>query len=429
MFRYLEIIGRQRLMKANLHRILTCFHESGIPAAVLKGPYLAASYAKPALRTFSDIDLLIPQSRLGDALSALRYDPGVRSVPPKKPRADKRDIPIHDPSGFVFNLDLHWDLFSYTQLLGCADGATSWAWDNAVPDPEHEIGPLWHLPPEVRLAFLSAHSVLDHRFRLILFRDLAEVTRNEADWDATHDFASRWGLRSVTHLALRIAKDVANAPISEKRLVELRPHALIMTAAESFLRRADLVHFVGHSPHPLNLAIVLLHDSRLARIRLALRRPLAVPSWLSRVTSGQNLSAAQRPIIGRPSRILHVRPTDVARGAQMYAKAMRDSLDSADVEHRIVTIFRSRSASLRTDVDLAVSHGLGRRLGFSPTALSRLRRKVKRWQPDVLVAHGGEALKYAAFVTTPPAKLAYYKIGTAEELRVVLFDVSFTGGW
>ncbi len=305
-FRYLEIIGRQRLMKANLHRILTCFHESGIPAAVLKGPYLAASYAKPALRTFSDIDLLIPQSRLGDALSALRYDPGVRSVPPKKPRADKRDIPIHDPSGFVFNLDLHWDLFSYTQLLGCADGATSWAWDNAVPDPEHEIGPLWHLPPEVRLAFLSAHSVLDHRFRLILFRDLAEVTRNEADWDATHDFASRWGLRSVTHLALRIAKDVANAPISEKRLVELRPHALIMTAAEAFLRRADLVHFVGHSPHPLNLAIVLLHDSRLARIRLALRAPLAVPSWLSRVTSGQNLSAAQRPIIGRPSRILHV---------------------------------------------------------------------------------------------------------------------------
>lgn len=417
LFRYLAVAGRQQLMRGHLRRILERLHESGIPASVLKGPYVAEEYSQPAVRTFSDIDLLIPETRLGDALEILQADPAVRTVPPKRPRADKRDIPIHDPSGLVFNLDLHWDLFSYTQLLGCADGATSWAWSHAVPDPSHPLGPLWHLPPEARLAFLSAHAVLDHRFRLILFRDLAEVARNGVDWDAVIEFTRRWQLRSLTYLALCIARDVADAPLPEGLLNELRPASLVMTAVDKLLKRADLVHFVGHKPHPLNLAIVLLHDSRAARLRLALRAPLAAPQWLRRVTSGDQVAHDERGSFGRrPPRILHVLPIDVARGAQTYAKAMRDKLDRSEVEHRTVTIFRARSASLESDIDLGVAYGVGRRMGFSPKALSRLRREVRRWGPKVVVAHGGEALKYAAFATSPPTKLVYYKIGTSLEL-------------
>jgi glycosyltransferase involved in cell wall biosynthesis len=414
-FRYLALVGRQKAMKGHLLRILVQLHEAGIPAAVLKGPYVAESYSQPEVRTFSDIDLLIPVSRLDEALEVLRADPAIPTIPPKKPRADKRDVPIHDPSGLVFNLDLHWDLFSYTQLMGSAAGATSWAWSHATPEPGHPLGPLWHLPPEARLAFLSAHAVLDHRFRLILFRDLAELARKGVDWEALADFAGRWKLRSFIYLAFLIARDIADAPVPEEFLSELRPASFIMTATEKLLKGAALEEFVGHSSRPLNLAIVLLHDSRLARLRLALRAPLAAPQWFRRVTSGADDSEEARAT-GRPAHILHVLPIDLARGAQTYAKAMRDALDGPDMVHRTVTIFGASSASLGGDIDLEVIQGIGRRLGFSPTAWWRLRRALRRWKPDVVVAHGGEALKYAGFARSQPTKLVYYKIGTSREL-------------
>ena len=416
-YRYLAISGRQELMRNHLKRILGSLHHSGIPASVLKGPYVAEDYARPEVRTFSDLDLLIPEQWLEDALGVLSEDPAIKEIPPKKPRADKRDIPLRDPSGLVFNLDLHWDLFSYTQLLGGADGATAWAWSRAIEDPSHRLGPLWHLPTDARIAFLSTHAVLDHRFRLILFRDLAEIVRNGVDSPALMEFAKRWQLQSFTYLALLIARDIAGARLPDGLLEQLRPHSMAMTAVEKLVDRADLVHFVGPKPHPLNLAIVLLHDSRAGRLRLALRAPAAAPPWLRRVTSVDQVAHSHADLAQRvPSRILHVLPTDVARGAQTYAKAMRDKLDSTDSLHRIVTIFRGPSAALEADADLGVSHAVGRRLGFSPTALTRLRREVRRWGPQVVVAHGGEALKYAALAVRSPIKLVYYKIGTSGEL-------------
>ena len=414
-FRYLALAGRQKAMKEHLRRILVQLDDAGIPAAVLKGPYIAESYSQPEVRTYSDIDLLIPVSRLEEALNVLRADPAIETIPPKKPRADKRDVPIHDPSGLVFNLDLHWDLFSYTQLMGSADGATSWAWAHSTPEPGHQLGPLWHLPLEARLAFLSAHAVLDHRFRLILFRDLAELARKNVDWGALADFARRWNLRSFVYLAFLIARDVAAAPVPEGFLTEVRPASFAMTVTEKLLKGAALEEYVGHSSRPLNLAIVLLHDSRKARLRLALRAPLAAPQWFRRVTSTPDDSEEARAT-GRQAHILHVLPIGLARGAQTYAKAMRDALDGADMNHRTVTIFAASSASLDGDIDLGVIPGLGRRLGFSPRAWWQLRRALRRWKPDVLVAHGGEALKYAGLAKSPSTKLVYYKIGTSREL-------------
>ena len=417
LFHFLAMSGRQRVMLRHLNRILHSLYESEIPVSVLKGPYIAQDYIRPKLRTFSDVDLLVPETRLQDALRVLEADVSVKDIPAKKPRADKRNIPVHDPSGLVFNLDLHWDMFSYTQLLGCADGATAWAWNQAVPDPAHPLGPLWHLPSEARIAFLSTHAVLDHRFRLILFRDLAELARKGIDGDALFEFTNRWQLRSFTYLALRIARDLADAQVNDGLLHQLRPASLVMKAVERLISRVDFVHFAGHKPHPLNLAIVLLHDSRAARVRLAMRAPLAAPQWLRRVTSGEYHAADERNKLGRRRpRILHVLPTDVARGAQTYAKAMRKELDGPEVEHRTVTVFRTGSASLEADLDLGVTYRFGRRMGFSPTAFSRLREEMRRWEPDVVVAHGGEALKYAAFATTGHTKLVYYKIGTSRGL-------------
>ena len=116
---------------------------------------------------------------------------------PKRPKADKREILVVDAeTGVSFSIDLHWDLFSYAQLGGVARGATDWAWDRATAVPKHPLGPMYVLPESARIAFLTTHAALDHRFRLILFRDLAEVARRVPDWEQLHEFASRWRLRS-----------------------------------------------------------------------------------------------------------------------------------------------------------------------------------------------------------------------------------------
>ena len=413
--RYLQRVRRERIMKAALQRVLITLSERKVPVAVLKGPYVALSYRNPSLRSYTDLDLLVRREDLNRALEIIETDPAVGGIPPKRPRADKRDILFREPSGDSFNLDLHWDLFSYTQLLGCAAGATDWAWDKAVHEPDHELGPLWHLPREAQLAFLSTHAILDHRFRLILFRDIAELARTDVDWHRLVEFCRAWQLRSWTYLALQIAHDVSGAPIPTSILEDLRPSNAVMWSVEKLLERTDLVRFDGHRPHPLNLAIVLLHDSARGRARLAARAPVAFPSWMRRVTTGGRQRGRRRTEV-RPSRVLHLLPVDLARGAQTYAKALRDALDSSEVEHRTATIFRSDAGALDADVDIGVAHGLGSRLGFSPRAMLRLRTHLKSWRPEVLVAHGGEALKYAAFATGPSTKLAYYKIGTAQDL-------------
>jgi glycosyltransferase involved in cell wall biosynthesis len=108
---------------------------------------------------------------------------------------------------------------------------------------------------------------------------------------------------------------------------------------------------------------------------------------------------------------LHVLPVDLARGAQTYARELRLALDDASAtRHRTVTLFRSPPGALRPDLALDAPSGPLRR-AIDPRAVVGLRRMVRREGPDVVVAHGGEPLKYAALAGIPKDRLVYYKIG------------------
>jgi len=110
--------------------------------------------------------------------------------------------------------------------------------------------------------------------------------------------------------------------------------------------------------------------------------------------------------------VLHVLPYDRARGAQRYARALVDALDSDAERHVILTLFAADPVLLRPDFQLDVPRGMLRRLGFDPRVLLRLHREVRRLRPAVLVAHGGESAKYAALAVPRRLPLIYYKIGT-----------------
>ena len=110
--------------------------------------------------------------------------------------------------------------------------------------------------------------------------------------------------------------------------------------------------------------------------------------------------------------VVHVLPVDIARGAQRYARALRDALDGRGPTHRTLTIFESSARVLDADVKLNVPRALGRRAGYEPRATFALDAALRKLAPRIVVAHGSEPLKYLA--TLPlAATLVYYKIGVA----------------
>ncbi len=122
--------------------------------------------------------------------------------------------------------------------------------------------------------------------------------------------------------------------------------------------------------------------------------------------------SAAAHVNGKRRSVVHVLPFDQARGAQRYARALVDQLDSESQRNLILTLFAAEPVALRADIQLAVPKGRLRRLGFDPRGVWRLRRKLIRSQPDVVVAHGGESAKYAALAMPRDLPLVYVNIGT-----------------
>lgn len=393
---------RSRTLRSHLPRLLEALHVAGVRATVVKGPSVAALYATSELRNYSDLDLLVPREELTEAIEVLRADEAAVEVPPKRPKSDKRDLLFSDPSGVVFNVDLHWSLFSYSQLRGTADLATPEAWERATFE-ETPLGPHWELPLSHRMAFLAAHAILDHRFRLILFRDLLEIATGSVDWADLIDVVDRHGLRSTTYVSLWIARHALGAGVPDESLDTMRPRSAPVWFLERTLPRIDLARFDGHRPHPVNLAAVLLNDSRRRRIALLARGPQALPGWRKRVRAESFSTTSPRTLL--------VVTNDRRRGAEVNAERLRDGLMRHGWVIEAVGLYDT-SASPRASVQTLVSSRGREDRRFDPRVVLALHRKIKSFRADLVVANGGPTLRYA--VAAKPFssfKLVYVGIG------------------
>jgi len=113
--------------------------------------------------------------------------------------------------------------------------------------------------------------------------------------------------------------------------------------------------------------------------------------------------------------VLHVIPTATARGAQREARALATVLDVPGVRHhRLLSLF---AGPAQIPVDLALDHRAGDTpaLGYDPRLALRLRAVLRRRDPLVVIAHGGDPLKYLVPAVAGTGRpLAYYATGTFE---------------
>ena len=117
--------------------------------------------------------------------------------------------------------------------------------------------------------------------------------------------------------------------------------------------------------------------------------------------------------------VLHVIPTRVARGAQREARALADRLDAPGVRrHRVLSLVGDGDdPSDAVAVDYTIEEGqAATTVGFDLGLVMKLRRSLDRLAPVLVVAHGGEPLKFLVpALWRRRCRLAYYAIGTVAE--------------
>jgi glycosyltransferase involved in cell wall biosynthesis len=111
--------------------------------------------------------------------------------------------------------------------------------------------------------------------------------------------------------------------------------------------------------------------------------------------------------------IVHVIPSPRGRGAQRAARVLVDRLEEPGVvRHRLLGLF---DGPPEIEIDLTLGHPAGNHPadGFNPRVALRLRRVLAQLGPAVVVAHGGDAMKYAVpAVIGTGCPLVYCVIGT-----------------
>lgn len=123
-------------------------------------------------------------------------------------------------------------------------------------------------------------------------------------------------------------------------------------------------------------------------------------------------------------RILHVVTTGERRGAEMFAFDLIRALNASSLEQHVAVLRGSSPLPLAYEAPTDILPSNGRRLPglrMNARTLHALRRVVAEGKPDVVHAHGGEALKYSILATWHRSPRALYR-------RIGLANPSITHG-
>jgi len=234
--------GRALLAEWQLAEVLRAMAAAGVPAIVIKGAAIAAFYPDPALRSYSDLDILVPEAQLDVAETALN-ELGYRCFRWKDWwLAHFHHLPTMVSDDGRFAVELHWRV-DHEEALGRLPAEDLWA--RAVP---------WTVSgqPALRLEtvdtalHLCRHAAVQHRAKQGLgpLCDLAQVTTgwNLGEWEMMVQRAADYGLTRPVYLMLRLAEEAGVLAVPREVMSRLWPpgsRPLSPELARSFLHAGD----------------------------------------------------------------------------------------------------------------------------------------------------------------------------------------------
>ena len=207
---------RSLFLTAELMRLLEGFSERGIPVLPYKGPTVAQQlYGDVALRSFSDLDLLVRVSDLQSAtelLQSLGYAAD-HGVPPARRVAHLAfaSEQMFRRGDCAARVELQWRI---APAYFAVDFNWNLLWSSAVfvSIGERQVPAL---APEVLLLVLSAHGAKHCWESLLWIADIAQLLRKfpQLDWDATFETARSLGIERLLFMALALAEQFLGAPL------------------------------------------------------------------------------------------------------------------------------------------------------------------------------------------------------------------------
>lgn len=207
-----------RYLSGHLLLILHLFELHNIQAVPFKGPVLAVSaFGDSALRTFGDLDLLLPGPDLEKAVRILfRHGystPYDLSVPECLYLARQtHHVHLHNQQTNV-TVELHWEMTGrYLDYSLEFDEVV------AVQETIRLLGDtVSNIGPEYLLVYLCVHGNRHLWLQLDFVCGIAEHIRSrpDLDWDRAIDLADRLGAGRMLLLGLMLAEELLQAPIPE----------------------------------------------------------------------------------------------------------------------------------------------------------------------------------------------------------------------
>lgn len=278
-----KMLGRYRLAAAaNLLRfhsltpVLAGLKVAGVPVIVLKGAYLASAvYDQAALRTMSDVDLLVHREDLPRADAVLTAAGFRRREFELAAGREENEFHYLDPTGHA-PLELHWDLYKPDYPFRF-DLPAMWRSSLTVTVAGE---PVRVFAPEDQLLHLASHAAV-HRFEFGLrpLCDLAAVlARCPIDWPLLVENARRAGVARAVGLPLFLARDLLGAEVPETVVTSLLAPGLPVAMAEEARETALLNSRRGRVHGEPNPNLFLFLGRRRWRDRLTLLRNRFFPS-------------------------------------------------------------------------------------------------------------------------------------------------------
>jgi hypothetical protein len=265
-----------------LMRILARLDEAGIPALPLKGPVLAwMLWGDLSVRRCRDLDLLVPQDRIADAVLALA-GLGYQA----EPRAGglRREIHLEHEAG-AFVLDLHWNVV-FEEMPLPLDFAELWADRRRLRWKDTQL-PV--LGPEWLFVVTCLYLVKDYPWpELIYLSDLARllVVSPDLDWERVAAIAARTGTRRICAIGLALVEALPDAKIPDRATQLFSPeHSAVRAIARRF--ESALARPNRHNPaNPLH----------------RVRKILSHPGFRERLADKLQVLLSFLPLLLRPSK-------------------------------------------------------------------------------------------------------------------------------
>ena len=228
---YLDSVKRGLFLTGRLLVLLDRFEAAGIRVVPLKGPALAEMlYPDPALRPFSDLDLLIGRQDVPAALRLLegegyRLAPHLARLPLRSLMRLEGEAIVRSGSGG--QVDLKWETAPADYPFRF-DTEVLWRSLRPVRLAGREVAVL---APESLMLFLCVHGAKHMWSRLQWLGDVARLVQTGPDWTAVMALAAETRCERPVLLGLLLAHDLLDAPVPEAILGRARSERRVVSHA------------------------------------------------------------------------------------------------------------------------------------------------------------------------------------------------------